>query len=78
MDRGACRRGEVYAQHRSCTSSFVDNNLRLASGRALPLNSYDRQTLARLAARRDLPPSLVELVQAMAAEGVKHEQEAWL
>jgi hypothetical protein len=51
---------------------------RLASGRALPLNSYDHQTLARLAARRDLPPSLVELVQAMAAEGVKHEQEAWL
>jgi hypothetical protein len=51
---------------------------RLASGRPLPLNSYDLQTLARLQARTGLPPALADLVQAMVAAGVKHEQEAWL
>ncbi|MGM9487623.1 hypothetical protein [Ideonella sp. YS5] len=51
---------------------------RLASGRPLPLNDYDHQTLERLKARSDLPPGLAELVEAMAATGVKHEQEAWL
>lgn len=51
---------------------------RLASGRPLPLNDHDHQTIARLRMRNDLPPALVSLVEAMAAGGVKHEQEAWL
>jgi hypothetical protein len=51
---------------------------RLESGRPLPLNTYDRQTLARLQARSDLPAALSELVDAMDHSGTKHEQEAWL
>lgn len=51
---------------------------RLASGRPLALNAYDRQALVRLQSRPDLPAMLGALVDAMARQSVKHEQEAWL
>lgn len=50
---------------------------RLDSGRALPLNAYDRDTLSRLA-KQSLPPGLQALAEALHERGIKHEQEAWL
>lgn len=47
--------------------------------RTLPLDPvYDQRTLARLAARSDLPESLVELCVCMRERGIKAEQEGWL
>jgi hypothetical protein len=43
-----------------------------------PLGRYDREVLARLGQRQDLPPELAALRDALAERGVKAEQEGWL
>ena len=43
-----------------------------------PLNDHDRRLLGVLLAKADLQPTLRALCEAMAQEGRKAEQEAWL
>jgi hypothetical protein len=47
-------------------------------GKTLPLNSYDHQTLERLALRIDLPPDLAVLRDYLWRTASKAEQEGWL
>lgn len=70
--------GSVCTTHGCAWQPHAMEPTRLASGRPLPLNAYDRQALARQQARTDLPAMLAALVDAMARQGTKHEQEAWL
>lgn len=52
--------------------------MRLTDGKALPLNDYDRASLARALGRADLPADLRELATAIEQLGKKAEQEGWL
>ncbi len=51
---------------------------RLKQGKALPLNTYDRQTLARLKLHTEVPDRLRALAEAIEQTGCKAEQEGWL
>ena len=49
-----------------------------AAAQHWPLNEHDHRLLAQLLGRRDLPPALRALCEAMAREGRKAEQEGWV
>jgi len=51
---------------------------RLRSSKTLPLNDYDRQTLARLQEQSGIPVALQDLISAIQVDGHKAEQEGWL
>jgi hypothetical protein len=70
--------GTVWAQHGCAWQPFAMEPKRLTDGKALPLNDYDRASLARALGRDDLPAALRALAAAIESLGMKAEQEGWL
>jgi hypothetical protein len=70
--------GTAWAEHGCAWQPFAMEPKRLTDGKALPLNDYDRASLARALGRNDLPAGLRALAAAIERLGTKAEQEGWL
>ena len=70
--------GTLWAQQGCAWQPFAMEPKRLTDGKALPLNDYDRASLARALGRDDLPAGLRALAAAIERLGIKAEQEGWL
>lgn len=70
--------GALWTQRQLRWQSQLMASVHWQHGQTLPLNDYDRQLLAALGQRADLPTDLAELRDFLLREGKKAEQEGWL
>lgn len=70
--------GTMWTRQGCAWQPFAMEPKRLTDGKALPLNDYDRTSLARALERQDLHPGLRALATAIEQLGKKAEQEGWL
>lgn len=70
--------GALWAAQGLHWQAYAMEPRRLDECKTLPLNDYDRESLARSLGRDDLPSELRELALAMESADKKAEQEGWL